>query len=129
MMTPTLPPTAYTIFTLAPRPDRAATIAIINRLVNSGIDPQHGTPSLSDPWQIAPKQGWCHDYAITKQWLLSALGIPSQLCECIAPDGEHHMVLCVGDDVLDNLIEAIAPMRYQVVRVQSGASPDDWEAA
>ena len=33
----------------------------------------------------------------------------------------------VGDDVLDNLTEAIAPMRYQAVRVQSGANSDDWE--
>ena len=128
-MTPTLPPLAYTVFTLAPKPDRAATIAIINRLVNNGIDPQRGTPSLSDPWQIAPRIGWCHDYAITKQWLLGALGIPSQLCECIAPDGELHMVLCVDDDVLDNLTEAVGPMRYQVARVQSAANPDDWEAA
>ena len=117
------------MFKLAPKPDQAHTLAIINRLVNNGIDPQQGTPDLSDPWQIAPRVGWCHDYAVTKQWLLTPLGISSQLCECIAPDGEHHMVLIVGEVVLDNLTEAIGPMRYEVVRMQSATNSDDWEAA
>ena len=119
---------SYTMFKLSPKPDQAHTLAIINRLVNHGIDPQQGAPDLSDPWQIAPRVGWCHDYAVTKQWLLTALGISSQFCECIAPDGEHHMVLIVGDVVLDNLTEAIGPMRYEGVRMQSKDNPDIWES-
>ena len=128
-MSGVLAPMSYTMFKLSPKPDHQHTIAIINRFVNHGIDPKQGTPDLSDPWQIAPRVGWCHDYAVTKQWLLTALGISSQLCECIAPDGEHHMVLIVGDVVLDNLTEAIGPMRYEVVRMQSATNSDDWEAA
>jgi predicted transglutaminase-like cysteine proteinase len=49
------------------------------------------------------------------------------LCECIAPGGEHHMVLLVGDIALDNLTDELKPMRYPVVRVQSAANPDFWE--
>ena len=124
----TLPPMSYTMFKLSPKPDQTHTLTIINHLVNNGIDPQQGTSDLSDPWQIAPRVGWCHDYAVTKQWLLAALGISSQLCECIAPDGEHHMVLIVGDVVLDNLTEAIGPMRYEGVRMQSKDNPDIWES-
>jgi hypothetical protein len=41
-----------------------------------------------------------------------AFEIPSQLCECIAPGGEHHMLLRVDGVALDNLIPAIGPMRY-----------------
>ena len=130
VLTPTLPPFPWTEHHIAPKPSESQILAIINRLVNRGILPDTGhIDRPNDPWQIAPDKGRCHDYAVTKQWLLTALGISSQLCECIAPDGEHHMVLIVGDVVLDNLTEAIGPMRYEVVRMQSATNSDDWEAA
>jgi predicted transglutaminase-like cysteine proteinase len=123
-----LPPTAYTVFSQAPKPTRSETLEIVNRFVNHGIDAKQGEPRLNDPWRIGPQAGWCHDYAVTKQWLLAALGIASELCECIAPDGEHHMVLLVDGVALDNLASAIGPMRYQVVRTQSNDNPDFWES-
>ena len=128
-MTNTLAPMAYTEFALAPKTSRAETLEIVNRFVNHGIDAKMGEPNLSDPWLIGPKAGWCHDYAVTKQWLLAALGIPSQLCECIAPDNEHHLVLIVDNVVLDNLTSAIGPIRYPVVRTQAADNLDYWEAA
>src|ERR1700693_5522640 len=127
-MTPTLPPMAYTQFELAAKPTRSEIVAIVNRLVNNGIDTRHGVPQIDEPWHIAPKVGWCHDYAVTKQWLLSALGIASQLCECIAPDGEHHVVVLVDGVALDTLTDAIRPMAYRVVRTQALGNPDLWEA-
>ncbi len=118
---------AWTLFTQAQQPSRKDLIAIVNRIVNNGIDPEHGTPNLMDPWRVWPKSGWCHDYAVTKRYELMLRGIPPQLCECIAPDGEHHVVVLVDGVALDNLTQAIAPMRYQVVRTQSLANADFWE--
>jgi predicted transglutaminase-like cysteine proteinase len=122
-----LPPMAWTEFTLAPKPARLEILAIVNRLVNNGIDPQQDTSDVTDPWTIAPKVGWCHDYAVSKQWLLTAFGIPSQLCECSAPDGEHHVVVLVDGAALDNLTGDIGPMRYPVVRMQSAQDPNLWD--
>jgi len=127
-MTTTLAPMGWTLFSLAPKPSRSEIATIVNRLVNNGIDPKQGMPDITEPYRIAPKAGWCHDYAVTKQWLLSAFGISSRLCECIAPDGCHHMVLIVDGDMLDNLTSEIGPMRYRVVRTQSAGDPDLWEA-
>lgn len=130
-MTPALPPLAWAIFTQAALPSRAEQLALVNRMVNHAIDPLPGSPSPIEPWRIGPKAGRCHDYAVTKRWLLLALGFsPSELllCECLAPDGEHHLVLRVGDVVLDNLTEAIGPMRYRVVRQQSPDNPDLWQS-
>jgi predicted transglutaminase-like cysteine proteinase len=127
----TLAPFAWTLFTQHPGPSRAEILERVNRLANAGIDPAISKAKLSDPWRIAPKYGWCHDYAVTKRWLLLGLGFKASeliLCECIAPDDEHHMVLRVGDVVLDNLTSAIGPMRYRVVRQQSPDNPDFWLA-
>jgi hypothetical protein len=45
---------AYTVFALAPKPDRAACLAIINRLVNNGIDPQQGIPRVQSAANLMP---------------------------------------------------------------------------
>lgn len=127
-MNAVLPPLAYTAFALAAKPSRAEILGIVNRFVNHGIDAEQGEPGLTDPWLIGPKAGWCHDYAVTKQWLLAALGIASQLCECIAPDGEHHMVLLVDGQALDNLNPVVGTMRYRVIRTQSIDNPSIWNA-
>lgn len=128
-MTPALPPLAWAIFARAAPPSRADQLALVNRMVNHAIDALPGSPSPVEPWLIGPKGGRCHDYAVTKRWLLLALGFPVSellLCECLAPDGEHHLVLRVDDIVLDNLTEAIGPMRYRVCRQQSAENPDIW---
>ncbi len=127
-----LPPYGWTAYEVSPPLSRADTLDRVNRLVNAAIAPLYGVVSPTDPWLIAPRSGWCHDYAITKRWLLLALGFkPAELllCECIAPDGENHLVLRVGDVVLDNLTDTIGPMRYPVVKQQSAASPDIWESS
>lgn len=130
---PALAPLAWTLFAQAPPPARDDLIALVNRMVNHAIDPRRGVPPPTDTvtaWRIGPKAGWCHDYAVTKRWLLLALGFNAAellLCECLAPDGEHHMVLRVGEIVLDNLTEAIGPMRYTVVRQQSAINQGLWE--
>ena len=63
-----------------------------------------------------------------KRCIIGGILMAGMVIDRIAPDGEHHMVLFVGDDVLDNLTEAVGPMRYQVVRVQSAANPDIWSS-
>jgi predicted transglutaminase-like cysteine proteinase len=97
--------------------------------VNAGIRPNYGEARVDDKWQIWPATGWCHDYVVTKREELLLRGIASQLCECIAPDGEHHLVLLVDCVVLDNLTPEIGPMRYQVVRTQSIYNPGRREAS
>ncbi len=122
-----LPPMAWTIFALAENPQRSEIIAQVNRAVNAGIRPNYGRASVSDKWLIWPETGQCHDYAVTKREELLLRGIASQLCECIAPDGEHHLVLLVDGVTLDNLTPEIGPMRYAIVRMQSIDDPDRWE--
>jgi predicted transglutaminase-like cysteine proteinase len=121
-------PLAWTQFEREPNPSRRETIEIVNRLVNRGIMQASGKPDILDHWQIAPRAGWCHDYAITKRWLLLQMGFAASeliLCECTVPDGQHHMVLLVDGLALDNLTEHIAPMRYPIVRYQT-SNPDTW---
>lgn len=131
-MTTALAPIAWTIFAQgAGSPSRGDWIGIVNRYVNHGIDPEQSPPPGPEtPWHIWPKAGWCHDYAVTKRYELMLRGFAASellLCECIAPDGEHHMVLLVGGVALDNLTDELRPMRYPIVRVQSSANPDFWE--
>jgi predicted transglutaminase-like cysteine proteinase len=129
-LTSTLAPMAWTLFTQTPSPSKTDSLNIVNRMVNHGIDAMPGTPDVSDLWRIWPKAGWCHDYAVTKraELLLRGYG-PSELllCECLGPDGEHHMVLLAGGFALDNPTERLLSMRYPVLRQQSAENPDLWE--
>lgn len=122
-----LAPYPWTEFTVTAKPGRSDIIAMVNRIVNAGIRPASGKPQASDQWKIWPPIGWCHDYALTKLEELKLRGIQSQLCECIAPDGEYHMVTIVDGLVLDNLTPTIGVMRYPVVATQSLENPDIWE--
>jgi hypothetical protein len=77
-----------TVFEVAPPLSRTDTLDRLNRPVNEAIAPRYGEVTPTDPWLIAPRLGWCHDYAVTKRWLLLALGFkPAELllCECIGP--------------------------------------------
>jgi hypothetical protein len=49
------------------------------------------------------------------------------LCECIAPGGDHHLVLLAGGFAPDNLTDELRPMLCPIVRVQSASNPDFWE--
>lgn len=108
-------------------------LEVVNRMVNHGIDPAHGEAKVSDPWLVWPRVGWCHDYAITKREELLLRGYKANkllLCEVELADGQHHMVLIVDDQVLDNLIQHVYPlsaMHYKIVRIQSKDNPDFWE--
>jgi predicted transglutaminase-like cysteine proteinase len=131
-MTVTLAPMAWTLFERAPKPSKVAWLDIVNRMVNHGIDPMHGTPDVSDPWRIWPRVGWCHDYAVTKRVELLLRGYSASellLCECLGPDGQHHVVLLVGGVALDNLTDQLLPMHYPVVRQQTAENPDLWQTA
>jgi predicted transglutaminase-like cysteine proteinase len=132
-MSDVLLPTAWTAFENGPAPTRRYVLDFVNRAVNNAIDPRTGEmPDVMEAWQIGPRVGWCHDYAVTKRWLLLALGFKASellLCECISPDGEHHMILLVNGLALDNLRHDLRPMAYPVVRCQSATSQDFWETA
>lgn len=126
----TLPPIAWTIFKATPPVAKTAWPAIINRAVNHAIDASPSAPVAGEPWQLWPKVGHCHDYAVTKREELMARGYSAgELLLAIVqlPDGEYHMVLVVeGIGMLDSLTEVIGPMRYRVVQMQSRDDPDDW---
>jgi len=134
-MTNTLPPFAWTAFeTNPPAPSRRDWIEIVNRSVNGGIIPEYGAAPPFDVWRLWPRTGWCHDYAITKRFELMLRGFAASdlsLVECIAPDGEHHLVLIADGLVMDNLNPTVRPaakLGYTIVRQQSAGNPDVWTA-
>jgi predicted transglutaminase-like cysteine proteinase len=102
----------------------------INQQVNRSITPRRYIHDTTyDTWRIAPTQGDCNDYAVTKRHELLARGWPSRsvlLAEVVTTWGEHHLVLVVRTDaqdfVLDNLnanIKTWSKTPYQWVRVES----------
>ena len=129
-MTGVLAPMAFTVFAGKPKPTRDETIEIVNRLVNMGIiADRRDIPLDRETWSIGPVSGQCHDYAVTKQWLLAGLGIVSRLAEVVAMENEHHLVLLVDGLVLDSLTPQIKrreDVRYVWVREQSPDRPDFW---
>ena len=117
--------------------ERRRQLAEINAQVNRAIAPKSYRNDTSfDTWRIAPPQGDCNDYAVTKRHELLALGWPSRallLSEVVTPWGEHHLVLLVrtagGNFVLDNLQAQVRPWtrtNYQWVRVQLPSEPSLW---
>jgi predicted transglutaminase-like cysteine proteinase len=109
----------------------------INATVNRAIIPHPNTRGLAgEVWLISPREGECHDYAVTKRHELLALGWPERdllLSEVVTSWGEHHLVLVIrsnkGDFVADNLdpnIRTWTQVPYQWVRVQSPGNPMIW---
>jgi predicted transglutaminase-like cysteine proteinase len=109
----------------------------VNREVNESIRPKHNFAGvLEEQWLVAPHQGDCNDYAVTKRHELLSRGWPAQsllLAEVIVPSGEHHLVLVVRthetDLVLDNLnwnIRPVAQTGYRFVRAQQTNNPRFW---
>ncbi len=109
----------------------------VNRDVNRAIKPHENLSGvMTEEWLIAPREGDCNDYAVTKRHKLLALGWPSRsllLAEVVIPSGEHHLVLVVrtrdDDLVLDNLywsVRSVAQVHYQWVRAQQTKNPKFW---
>jgi predicted transglutaminase-like cysteine proteinase len=153
--TPALAPMSHTFFCLKYRddckvekttldagvmalaPQRWAELVRVNGAVNHSIIPHPNTKGLAgEVWLISPKEGECHDYAVTKRHKLIALGWPEQdllLAEVVTSWGEHHLVLVIrtsdGDFVADNLnpnIRIWTQVPYQWVRIQSAGDPKIW---
>jgi len=110
----------------------------VNRSVNAAIAPTlktYGT-NIEDRWTIAPSQGDCNDYAVTKRHELIADGLPGRalrLSVVKTASGIGHLVLVVtttkGDLVLDNLTDAIRSWQttgYQWLKIQSAVDARFW---
>jgi predicted transglutaminase-like cysteine proteinase len=112
---------------------------VVNATVNADIAPKADPEQVDTHWRIAPAQGDCNDYAVTKRHELLAAGWPSSsllLAEVtLLSTGEHHLILIVkgveADWVLDNLnpaIERLAATRseYAWDRIESAHNPKFW---
>lgn len=109
----------------------------VNHFVNTSIIPERNFAGVAaEKWLIAPSNGDCNDYAVTKRSALLALGWPARallLSEVVTRSGEHHLVLVVrtrdGDLVLDNMSRSIrvwSKVPYQWVRMQTPKNPNFW---
>jgi predicted transglutaminase-like cysteine proteinase len=115
-------------------------LKLVNTLVNTAIAPKQKNPhEINALWRIAPPEGDCADYAVTKRHILLQAGWPSSsllLAEVtLMSTGEHHLVLIVKDAnedwVLDNLkpvIVRFSKTRNEYVwdRVESAENPKFW---
>ena len=121
-------------------PARRAELAQVNLEVNRAIEPQAEVNGvMGEEWLVSPRQGDCHDYAVTKRHELLARGWPSRallLAEVVVASGEHHLVLVVRtreqDLVLDNLsrnVRPISQIQYEWVRAQQANNPKFWSTA
>jgi predicted transglutaminase-like cysteine proteinase len=102
-----------------------ATLKRINDRVNSGIISAN---EVGDTWSIWPHMGDCDDYAITKRHELLKRGVASRLAVVRLKDGQYHVILIVGDYVLDNLRKDIIKrnaVTYRFVMEQT-ANPNKW---
>lgn len=102
-----------------------STLKKINDRVNSGIIPMS---ERNDTWSIWPHTGDCEDFALTKRHELLKQNIGSRLAIVKLKDGQYHVVLLVGDYVLDNLRKDIIKrnaVKYRFVMEQT-ANPNKW---
>src|ERR1700730_5513131 len=110
----------------------------VNHDVNVSITPvlkSYGS-DLQDGWTIAPVNGDCNDYAVTKRHELFESGLPAKalrLSVVKTSSGIGHLVLVVattkGDLVMDNLTEAIRPWQntdYHWLKIQSANDARFW---
>jgi predicted transglutaminase-like cysteine proteinase len=116
---------------------RLVELAKVNQHVNRAIKPETNLGGvMGEVWLVAPHQGDCTDYAVTKRHELLARGWSSHsllLTEVVVASGEHHLVLVVrtseGDFVLDNLnahVRPISQIAYGWVRAQQIENPKFW---
>lgn len=117
-----------------------AKLEAVNRQVNASIRPRPdwNRGPLKDVWSIAPREGDCEDYALTKRHLLLKAGWPSSallIAVARTAAGEGHAVLVVrtsvGDVILDNLntrIRSSSESGLRWVKMQSPSDPRRWTA-
>jgi len=118
--------------------ERSELLDRVNRRVNGDIAPvrKHYGQDLQETWTIAPFEGDCNDYAVTKRHELLLSGLPAKalrLAVVRTKAGSGHLVLLVattrGELVLDSLTEAIVPWQttnYQWMKIQSASDPRSW---
>jgi len=112
---------------------------LVNSSVNAAIAPNTNRGPRWSPWQLAPREGICNDYSVTKRHELLKAGWPSSsllLAEVtLISTGEHHLVLIVKSAqtnwVLDNLKSAIVTLAaaqedYVLNRIESSDNPRFW---
>ena len=112
----------------------------VNHDVNGAIAPRRKSygANLADGWALAPVEGDCNDYAVTKRHELMRSGLPARalrLSVVKTPSGVGHLVLVVsttnGDLVLDNLTGEIRSWQrtnYTWLKIQSSADARFWFA-
>lgn len=148
---PTMPPMAFTMFCMKnpaecvgkekglPKATSKQQLAKVNAEINARImpTPQDHTPGR-EVWEIAPAQGDCNDYAVTKRHKLMQLGWSSRdllLAVVTTRQGEGHLVVLAKADektvVLDNLsadLRQLDETGYQLLKLQSAQDPQQWIA-
>lgn len=119
--------------------EKRAVLMAVNQRVNRSIKPRYDTAGpLGDTWSLAPREGDCEDYAITKRHVLMSSGWPAsalRLAVVRTASGEGHTVLVVrtseGDLVLDNRTAAVRSWKRAGLRwlkIQSAENPRTWYA-
>jgi predicted transglutaminase-like cysteine proteinase len=150
-----LPPLGHTFFCLQYPRDCAQTdstealpispdgrwrkMNLVNTSVNAEIAPKSNPDRFRTHWLIAPRNGDCNDYSVTKRHELLKAGWPSSsllLAEVtLISTGEHHLILIVKGAhatwVLDNLTGVIVTLaatrdEYVLNRVESSENPQFW---
>jgi predicted transglutaminase-like cysteine proteinase len=114
---------------LLERVNHRVNLSIVSKSKNYGSN-------LEDMWRVAPDQGDCNDYAVTKRHELLKNGLPSsalRLSVTKTSAGIGHLVLVVittqGDLVMDNLsdeVQAWQTTDYQWLKIQSVHNPNYW---
>lgn len=102
-------------------------VRAVNRAVNREMVRRE---DVRDTWQRGPA-GDCEDFALEKRFRLIRAGLPAgalRLAVGRLPSGQGHAVLLVmtpgGAVVLDNLTDAVLPVRRSAVRLEKMSSPD-----
>jgi len=151
----TLPPFRHTVFCLrypadckrrgsdrpvVDTPARRTELDAVNRRVNASIMPQSDEAAVDAQWRLAPPEGNCNDYAVTKRHALLQKSWPTsalRLAEVTLQSGEHHLVLVATMEgeafILDNLNPYVLSLAqstsgYTWIRIESGDDPKYWRA-
>jgi predicted transglutaminase-like cysteine proteinase len=112
----------------------------VNRAVNRAIRVTAAPPGL-DAWRVAPAEGDCVDFALTKKHVLLARGWSPQhlrFASVLTETGEPHAVLLVdtaeGPLVLDNRRDRVLPWAqvsargYMLLAVEGEGPRGQWRA-
>jgi predicted transglutaminase-like cysteine proteinase len=119
---------------------QADLLRAVNRSVNRSIRATTAASGL-DAWQIAPEEGDCVDYALTKKHRLLRHGWPAgtlRFASVLTEQGEPHAILLVetatGPLALDNRRDAVLPWAdlaargYLLLAVEGQGPRGTWRA-